>query len=156
MPTFPLIANSRLLQREPATEALFVDYRDRDIGNSEKPMDIAFVEHSTTLGTPQPVTLTTPGDRFFAVDGDRLIFECDVRNSDGATFGQVAITVGGVDTGLIIISSGDTVYTPRTTTVLLTGVARRTVAVTFHRTAGAGTVFCRALGIISRTFNSEA
>lgn len=152
------IANARLVAEQPADEDFFTDAKSRDIENSHKAMDLEFAEVTGITagsGAPQTINLARAGDRIFPADGDRLVFEADVLNSDGATTGSLRITVGGVDVGTITVAAGDTSYTSKTVEVTLGATGRRSVLIEAWRDTGSGSISVKAPGVISRTYNSE-
>lgn len=162
-PTMPAMPNADLAQGAVAKEVFFQNARHRDVGNSEKLIDLAFAQ--VTMGSGVPVALPLDIDdgdpQHIPVDANRLTVRCDASNSNGSTTGTIAISVvgpGGTDTASITILAGDTTLGPKKATVTLSAGnidADCIISFTLVRNTGAGNVRAEALGLISTTWNSE-
>lgn len=156
MPTFDLIANTLIDQNSDLTESLMTKFKNRDIANSYKPLDLEHAEQSTTAGSGSPLAILDTYRTIYS-DSNRLHFEADLKAGDGTTTGTYRITVGGTVTATLSIVAGDTTYQTKSVEVDISSLSagRVSVKIELWRTAGASSVYAKQPGIICYLYNNE-
>jgi hypothetical protein len=153
VPVWIALTDAELAAEQNFTQTKARTLKKRDISASEKLGNVGFAEQSTTNGSGSPVT-AFDNERIIPVDATKYTFRIDAKSSDGASQVTIRVTVGSDTMNTQFTTT--TGYVQKDLELSLTGVGRKQVKVEFWRATGAGTVFVKAPGNISTTWNGES
>lgn len=152
-PAWVTVTDADLAAEAAFTQTKGRSFKKRDISASEKLANIGFTEQSTTNGSGSPVTVFDD-ERIIPVDATKYTFRIDAKYSASASDVTIRVTVGS-DTMTTQFTT-TTGYVQKDLELALTAVGRKQVKVEFWRATGAGTVYVKAPGNISTTWNGES